>query len=181
MIGIKVFLSNRLHQQYSYLRGFIIRTWVLADNYLIMCHVSVQRWSTRQRYTYITVINDMTAVWAIPAPCFCNQFLYLVMPLQVVSHGLQQKEHIGAGSQVNVKENLKTVKLNRIFFILPFCSVCQHSLIIYVSEMIYEISTKQSILGVLTLDCSLADYQRYHRQSGQESKLLMDKNMTWKE
>jgi len=30
----------------------------------------------------------MTAVWAIPAPCFCNQFLYLVMPLQVVSHGL---------------------------------------------------------------------------------------------
>jgi len=63
----------------------------------------------------ITVINDMTAVWAIPAPCFCNQFLYLVMPLQVVSHGLQQKEHIGAGSQVNVKENLKTVKLNSSF------------------------------------------------------------------
>jgi len=57
----------------------------------------------------------MTAVWAIPAPCFCNQFLYLVMPLQVVSHGLQQKEHIGAGSQVNVKENLKTVKLNSSF------------------------------------------------------------------
>jgi len=109
-------LARSFDMQYSYLRGFIIRTWVLADNYLIMCHVSVQRWSTRQRYTYITVINDMTAVWAIPAPCFCNQFLYLVMPLQVVSHGLQQKEHIGAGSQVNVKENLKTVKLNRIFF-----------------------------------------------------------------
>jgi len=67
------------------------------------------------RLRFITVINDMTAVWAIPAPCFCNQFLYLVMPLQVVSHGLQQKEHIGAGSQVNVKENLKTAKLNSSF------------------------------------------------------------------